>query len=101
MFIIVARIGHIVGPWLFKCTSWGYNSDADALQRRATGEKEVVKGREALRLTRVCTFICDAQKNLHAGYKAVTFDPSLFWDHQNPRMFWTPISHPSEHICLC
>ena len=28
-------------------------------------------------------------KNLHASYEAVTFDPYLSWDHQNPRTFWT------------
>ena len=37
LFIIVARIGHIVGLWPLKCTGWGYNSDADARQIFATG----------------------------------------------------------------
>ena len=102
LFIIVARIGHIVGLWSFKCTGWGYNSDADARQRCATGEKEEGKRREALRLSCVLTFLHSyvMHKNLHVGYKAVFLDHSLFWYHQNPQTFWTPTSHLSDHLCL-
>ena len=60
-----------MGHGTFKCTGWGYNSDADARQRRATGDKKERKGREALRLSHVRTFVTNAQKyprGLRSGY---------------------------------
>ena len=80
-FIIVAHIGHIVGLWLFKCTGWGYNSDSDTHQRRATGEKEEGKGREALRIScvrTVRTFVRDAQKISTRATKRLLLMPHCF-----------------------
>ena len=70
-----------MGHGTFKCTGWGYNSDADARQRRATGKKEEGKDREALRLSRVRTvrtFVRDAQKISTLATKRLLLIPHCF-----------------------